>query len=105
MRIDVLTIFPELFAVPLRVSLLGKAIDQGRLTVSVTDLREFAADRHRTTDDAPYGGGPGMVMKCEPLFAAVESLRGRWTRTWSATWPPKSVWSSSVPGTRAWTNA
>lgn len=77
MRIDVLTLFPEMFGVPLGISLLGKAIEQGRLTVEVTDIRDFASDRHRTADDAPFGGGPGMVMKCEPLFAAVESLKDR----------------------------
>jgi tRNA (guanine37-N1)-methyltransferase len=77
MRIDVLTIFPELFEAPLQASLLGKAIASRLLTVEVTDIRDFAADRHRTVDDAPFGGGPGMVMKCEPIFAAVESLRGR----------------------------
>ncbi len=77
MRIDVLTIFPELFEGPLRVSLLGKAIASGLLTVEVTDIRDFATDRHRTVDDAPFGGGPGMVMKCEPVFGAVESLRGK----------------------------
>lgn len=77
MRIDVLTLFPEYFDGPLRQSLLAKAMDRGLLTVAVTDIREFATDRHRTADDAPYGGGPGMVMKCEPVFAAVESLRER----------------------------
>ena len=75
MRIDVLTLFPEIFEGPLGASLLGKAIAEGILEVPVTNIRDFAVDRHRTADDAPYGGGPGMVMKCEPLFAAVESLR------------------------------
>lgn len=75
MRIDVLTLFPELFDAPLRMSVLGKAIEKGILGVHVTDIREFALDRHKTADDAPYGGGPGMVMKCEPLYAAAESLR------------------------------
>ncbi|HOD48989.1 MAG TPA: tRNA (guanosine(37)-N1)-methyltransferase TrmD [Candidatus Hydrogenedentes bacterium] len=77
MRIDVLTLFPEFFEAPLRASLLGKAIEQGLLEVSVTNVRDFAADRHRTVDDAPYGGGPGMVMRCEPIAAAIESLAGR----------------------------
>lgn len=75
MRIDVITLFPELFAEPLRASLLGKAIEKGLLNVQCTNPRDFATDKHRTVDDAPFGGGPGMVMKCEPLFAAVESLR------------------------------
>ena len=75
MRIDVVTLFPELFDAPLRASLLGKAIEKGLLNVQCTNPRDFATDKHRTVDDAPFGGGPGMVMKCEPLFAAVESLR------------------------------
>ena len=75
MRIDVLTLFPEMFTEPLKASLLGKAIESGILEVGYTNPRDFAEDVHRTVDDAPYGGGPGMVMKCEPLFAAVESLR------------------------------
>ncbi len=76
MRIDVLTLFPEIFESPLRASLLGKALDEGKLEIRVTNIRDFARDPHRTCDDAPYGGGPGMVMKCEPIFEAVESLRG-----------------------------
>lgn len=75
MRVDVLTLFPEMFAEPLSVSLLGKAIEKEILNVAYTNPRDFAEDVHRTVDDAPYGGGPGMVMKCEPMFAAVESLR------------------------------
>lgn len=74
MRIDVLTLFPEMFREPLRVSLLGKALEQGLFEVAVHDLRDYTHDRHRTVDDAPFGGGPGMVMRCEPLFEAVEVL-------------------------------
>lgn len=77
MRIDVLTLFPAIFEGALQESLLGKALRDRRLIVELTNIRDFATDPHRTVDDAPYGGGPGMVMKCEPLFAAVESLRGR----------------------------
>jgi tRNA (guanine37-N1)-methyltransferase len=78
--IDVITIFPAIMKGPLRESLLGRAIEQGLVEVRVHDLRERATDRHRTVDDEAYGGGPGMVMKPEPWFAAVESLdpdRGR----------------------------
>lgn len=75
MRIDVLTLFPEVFREPLQASLLGKARERGVLDVAVHELREFTHDRHRTVDDAPFGGGPGMVMRCEPLFEAVEALR------------------------------
>jgi len=73
-RIDVVTIFPEILEGPLRGSLLGKAIDAGTVDVRVHDLRAFATDRHRQVDDEPYGGGPGMVIKPEPVFAAVRSL-------------------------------
>jgi len=79
-RIDVFTIFPAVVEAPLRGSLLGRAIGAGVLDVRVHDLRQWSVDRHRTVDDAPFGGGPGMVMKPEPFFAAVESLdpdRGR----------------------------
>ncbi len=75
MRIDVLTIFPEYLA-PLRLSLIGKAGDQGLLTVQVHDLRDFTLDRHRTVDDTPYGGGAGMVMRPEPWGAALEHVVG-----------------------------
>jgi tRNA (guanine37-N1)-methyltransferase len=74
MRVDVLTIFPGIFESPLRESLLGRAVRSGILDVRVHDIRDFATDRHRQVDDEPYGGGPGMVMKPEPIFAAVESL-------------------------------
>lgn len=77
MRIDILTLFPEMLAGPLQASLLGKALSDGRMEVALTNIRDFATDRHNTVDDSPYGGGAGMVMKCEPLFAAVESLRTR----------------------------
>jgi tRNA (guanine37-N1)-methyltransferase len=73
-RVDVLTIFPGVFPGPLGESLLGKAIADGLVDVRVHDIRDHATDRHRTTDDTSYGGGPGMVMKAEPIFAAVESL-------------------------------
>lgn len=74
MRVDVLTIFPSIFESPLRESLLGKAIEVGTLDVRVHDVRDHTTDRHRQVDDESYGGGPGMVMKPEPVFRAVESL-------------------------------
>jgi tRNA (guanine37-N1)-methyltransferase len=73
-RVDVLTIFPGILEGPLRESLLGKAIDAGVVDVRVHDIRDHATDRHRQVDDEPFGGGPGMVMKPEPIFSAVESL-------------------------------
>jgi tRNA (guanine37-N1)-methyltransferase len=73
-RIDVVTIFPGIFESPLRESLLGRAIEAGLLDVRVHDLRDSTTDKHRQVDDESYGGGPGMVLKPEPVFAAVESL-------------------------------
>jgi tRNA (guanine37-N1)-methyltransferase len=73
LRVDVVTIFPEAL-VPLQLSVLGRAQRAGILLVRVWNLRDFATDRHRTTDDYPYGGGPGMVMKAEPFFAAARAI-------------------------------
>jgi tRNA (guanine37-N1)-methyltransferase len=73
-RIDVFTIFPGIFEGPLRESLLGKAIEEGLLDVRIHDIRDHSKDRHRQVDDYAFGGGPGMIMKPEPIFAAVESL-------------------------------
>lgn len=75
MRIDVITIFPE-YLEPLRVSLLGKAADRGLLEIATHDLRQWTYDVHRTVDDTPYGGGPGMVMKPEPWALALEAVAG-----------------------------
>ena len=76
MKIDVITLFPELFDAPLRASLLGKAIENGIVHVAVHDLREHGLGKHRSVDDEPYGGGAGMVMRPEPIFDAVEPLKG-----------------------------
>ena len=77
LRIDVITIFPELFGRFLEASILGHAQREGRIAVAVHDLREWTRDRHRTVDDIPYGGGPGMVMKPEPLVEAIEAIAGQ----------------------------
>lgn len=74
MRVQVLTIFPELFAPFVATSLVGKAVERGLLEVSVRDLRDFTADRHRTVDDVPYGGGSGMVMTAPVWLRAVREL-------------------------------
>ena len=76
MRIDLISIFPDYFA-PLQLSLVGKAIAAGLVEVGVHDLRDWTHDRHRTTDDDPYGGGAGLVMKCDPIFEAVEAILGK----------------------------
>ena len=75
MRIDIITIFPEFFSAPLALSIPARAAASGSVTYNVIDLRDFTHDRHRTVDDYPYGGGAGMVMKPEPFFEAVESLK------------------------------
>lgn len=75
MIIDILTIFPDMVAAPLRESIVGKAIDRELIDVRVINIRDFAADKHHTTDDRPFGGGSGMVMKPEPLAAAIHSVR------------------------------
>jgi tRNA (guanine37-N1)-methyltransferase len=75
--VEVLTLFPRLCAAPLEESILGKAREKGLLRVSVTDIRGYADGKHRVTDDVPYGGGAGMVMKPEPLVAAIEAAKAR----------------------------
>lgn len=74
LTVNVVTIFPEFFATPLGLSIPARAAAAGSVTYRVVDLRDFTHDRHRTVDDYPYGGGPGMVMKPGPFFEAVESL-------------------------------
>lgn len=71
-----LTLFPEMFKGPLDVSMVQRARETGQLELRVTDLRDYTHDRHKTVDDRPFGGGPGMVLKCEPIFEAVENLAG-----------------------------
>ncbi|MEP6594055.1 MAG: tRNA (guanosine(37)-N1)-methyltransferase TrmD, partial [Acidobacteriota bacterium] len=75
MKIDFVTIFPQMLAGPLAEGVVGRAIDRGLLDVRVHDLRDHALDRHRVVDDMPFGGGPGMVLKAEPLFRAVAHIR------------------------------
>ncbi len=76
MRIDVLTLFPGMFVGPLDESIIQRARDLGLLDLRLHNLRDWAHDRHKTVDDRPFGGGPGMLLKPEPIFEAVESLRG-----------------------------
>ncbi len=75
MRFDVLTLFPAIFSGYLTQSILKSALDQRLVTVSLWDFRQWAQGNHKSVDDRPYGGGPGMVLKCEPIFAAVESVQ------------------------------
>ena len=76
MRIDIVTIFPEIFKSVFEFGIIRRAREASLLSIGVHDLRDYCQDRHRSTDDAPYGGGPGMVMKVEPLVTAVEALSG-----------------------------
>ena len=75
MRIDILTVFPEMFGPALEAGIVGRAIRSGLTDVRVHDLRDFTHDRHHSTDDSPFGGGPGMVMRPDPLFEAVAALQ------------------------------
>ncbi|MBI4051377.1 MAG: tRNA (guanosine(37)-N1)-methyltransferase TrmD [Elusimicrobia bacterium] len=77
MRVDIVTLFPEMFDGPFNCSILKKAQERGILEVSFVNPRDFAVDSHRTVDDRPYGGGKGMLMKAEPLFRAVRSVKKR----------------------------
>jgi tRNA (guanine37-N1)-methyltransferase len=75
MRFDVLTIFPEIFTSPLRYSIVKRAIDMGALELSIHNLRDYTVDKAKTTDDYPFGGGPGMIMKVEPIFNFIKAIR------------------------------
>ena len=75
MRFEILTIFPDFFKSPLKQSILGKAIEKGIIEIGIHNIRDFALDKHKTTDDCPYGGGDGMVMKAEPIVRAVQSVK------------------------------
>lgn len=96
MRLDVVTIFPDYLG-PLRLSLIGKAIEDGRIDLRVHDLRDWTTDRHRTVDDTPYGGGAGMLMRPEPWGAALDDILG------DTTPPPRIV--VPTPGGRPFTQA
>ena len=79
MRIYVLTLFPRMFESPLSESIVGRAIEAGKLDIRIRNVRDHARDKHHVTDDAPYGGGAGMVMKVEPLVEAVETIQNELT--------------------------
>jgi tRNA (guanine37-N1)-methyltransferase len=76
MRFDIVTIFPAMVEQALTAGIVGRAIERGTLSVQVHDLRAFTTDRHRVVDDVPYGGGPGMVLKPEPIFRALDAIAG-----------------------------
>jgi tRNA (guanine37-N1)-methyltransferase len=80
MKIDVLTLFPAMFAGPLDESIVKRAREEGLLDLKIHNLRDWTHDRHKTVDDRPFGGGPGMLLKVEPLFEAIKSLQRDKTR-------------------------
>ena len=75
MRIDILCLFPEVFVSPLNQSIVKRAAERGLVNIVIHDIRDYTHDKHRTADDYPYGGGPGMVLKPEPIFEAVEAIK------------------------------
>src|SRR3954464_11747930 len=77
MRIDILTLFPEICRAPLNESMMKRAQENGALDLRIHNLRDWTTDKHHVVDDAPFGGGQGMVMKAEPIFAAVEDLKSK----------------------------
>ena len=74
MKFDIVTIFPAMFERPLAEGVIGRAVERGTVDLKVRDLRDFTTDRHRVVDDVPYGGGPGMVLKAEPIFRALDAI-------------------------------
>ena len=75
MKIDVLTLFPEFFQNLMSYSIIGRAMEEGKVSISCTDIRDFSKNKHKKVDDYPFGGGPGMVMKPEPIFDAINSVK------------------------------
>ena len=101
-RFDILTIFPGMFRGPLDESMIRRAVEAGLLTIEVHDIRQYATDRHRTTDDYPFGGGAGMVMKAPPIVEAVEDVC---TRAARAGWPGPPRIIILTPAGRRFTQA
>ena len=91
MKIDILTLFPEVCRAPLSESMMKRAQESGALELRIHNLRDWTTDKHHVVDDAPFGGGQGMVMKAEPIFAAVEELRGEEGKTLNAQRPTSNV--------------
>ncbi|MBT0663215.1 tRNA (guanosine(37)-N1)-methyltransferase TrmD [Geobacter pelophilus] len=77
MKFDVLTLFPDMVAGPLNDSIIGRGIERGLIELNLWNIRDYAVDRHRTVDDSPYGGGAGMVMKVEPLYSCIETVKAK----------------------------
>jgi len=97
MRFDVVTIFPGMFGPVFQQGIIGRAVERGVLELQAHDLREHTHDRHRQVDDMPFGGGPGMVMKPEPVIEAVESARRRTRRARAAGARPARAHTRPAP--------
>src|ERR1041384_7658338 len=97
MQFDVFTILPEIFPTYLDTSILKKARERGLINVNVHNIRDYTHDKHHTTDDTPYGGGGGMVMKPEPIFAAIESVLGLASPPPSGMMPTQDEPASKIP--------
>ncbi|MCK4362513.1 MAG: tRNA (guanosine(37)-N1)-methyltransferase TrmD [Dehalococcoidia bacterium] len=80
MYIHILTLFPNMFTGPFSESIIKRAIDRGLVEIAIHNIRDYTADRHHVVDDSPYGGGPGMVLKPEPLFEAVAAIKSEWSK-------------------------
>ena len=83
MRFDILTLFPNMFSSPLQESILGKAVEKRHIQIQTINIRDFTLDKHQVVDDAPYGGGQGMVMKVEPIARAIESVKSQDPSAWT----------------------
>ncbi len=83
MKFDILTLFPNMFSSPLRESILGKAVEKELIQIQTINIRDFTVDKHQVVDDAPYGGGQGMVMKVEPIARAIESVKSQYPSAWT----------------------
>ena len=96
MRIDIVTLFPEICRAPLNESMMKRAQEKGIVDVHIHNLRDWTTDKHHVADDAPFGGGQGMVMKPEPIFAAVEDLRDMTQKTSNAQHPTPNIQQSKI---------
>jgi tRNA (guanine37-N1)-methyltransferase len=83
MKFDILTLFPKMFSSPFQESIVGKAIENGLIEVRIINIRDFTSDKHQVVDDTPYGGGPGMVMKVEPIARAIEWVKSQNPSAWT----------------------
>jgi len=89
MRFDILTLFPSMFSSPFEASILGKAIEKGRIEIRIVNIRDFTSDKHHVVDDTPYGGGQGMVMKVEPIARAIERVKAESPSAWTVYLTPQ----------------